>query len=198
MSWFHPYENVPQDGHASVPEVLACFRQQRNVLLRFAVLITGDQATAEHSLEKACELTLKGHAPFREWLTQWARVATVTTAISHCIAAIRECEAMYKDQRCPHAEHVSLIDDAERERRLNALIATDPDVLISQLDPLSRALLVLRVATESSIQDCVLRLNVSRPAVLAANCAAMTWLMNCSSKEADGQECLVEAQAEER
>jgi hypothetical protein len=35
---------------------------------------------------------------------------------------------------------------------------------------------VLRIAIRSSIQDCSLRLNVSRAAVLAANCYAMTWL----------------------
>ena len=185
MSWFHPYENVANDGHASVSEVLACFRQERNVLLRLAFLITGDNAAAEQSLKNACEMTVKGHGPFREWLSQWARVATITTAISHCIGAIRQCEAMYKDQRCTHAEHLSHGDDAEREHRLNAVIATDPDVMIAQLDPLSRAVLVLRVATGSSIQDCVLRLNVSRPAVLAANCAAMTWIDSLQENKSD-------------
>ncbi len=51
-----------------------------------------------------------------------------------------------------------------------------PRNCIAELDPLCRAVLVLRVAIRSSIQDCALRLNVSRAAVLAANCHAMTWL----------------------
>ena len=197
MSWFQPYENVANDDHASVAEVLACFRQQRNVLLRLAFLITGDNATAEQSLQSACGTTLKGHAPFREWLSQWARVATITNAISQCIGDIRKCEAMHKDQRCTHAEHLSKGDDAEREHRLNAVVATDPEVVITELDPLSRAVLVLIVATGSSIQDCVMRLNVSRPAVLAANCAALTWLHDLQLKDADPRTCPAEHHLEQ-
>jgi DNA-directed RNA polymerase specialized sigma24 family protein len=196
MSWFHPYENVANDGYASVSEVLACFRQERKVLLRFAFLITADNTAAEQSLENACEMTVKGHGPSREWLSQWVRVATITTAISHCIGAIRQCEAMYNDQHCTHAEHRSQADDAEREHRLNAVVATDPQVVITQLDPLSRAVLLLRLAIGWSIQDCVLRLNVSRPAVLAANCAAMTWLHDLQLKQADSRKCPAEQQTE--
>jgi hypothetical protein len=42
--------------------------------------------------------------------------------------------------------------------------------------------LVLRVALRSSIQDCVLRLIVSRAAILAANCRAITWLRELQLK----------------
>jgi hypothetical protein len=52
----------------------------------------------------------------------------------------------------------------------------DAQKMIAELDPLCRAILVLRIAIGSSIQDCSLRLNVSRAAVLASNCLAMTWL----------------------
>ncbi len=198
MSWFHAYDNAASHGHASHSEVLACFRREKDVLFRLAFLITGDHAAAEQSLQKACELTVKGHAPFREWLSQWARVATITTAISHSMAAIGECEATYKDQRCTHAEHCSQSDDAERELKLKAVVTSDPEVVISQLDALSRAVLVLRVATGSSIQDCVLRVNVSRPAVLAANCAAMTWLDDIQVKPMDSGQCTVQQQSKER
>ena len=185
MAWIHAHENITNDGHASVSEVLACFRRERNVLHQLAFLITGDNAAAEQCVENACAMTVKGHAPFREWLTQWARVATITTAISHCMAEIRNCEAMYKNQRCTHAEHLMQGGDAELEHRCNALALLDPANVIIQLDPLSRAVLVLRVATGSSIQDCVLRLNVSRPAVLAANCAAMSWIDGLQEKKSD-------------
>ena len=36
---------------------------------------------------------------------------------------------------------------------------------LAELDPLCRAILVLRIAIRSSIQDCSFRLNVSRAAV---------------------------------
>jgi hypothetical protein len=177
MGWFHTNEvAMDRRDHASVLEVLACFRDERSLLFRLALLITRDEATADESVVNACEITVQGHSPFRDWLTEWAKAATITSAISRCIGAIRGCEAAYKDLRCSHSEHLSQSDDAERKQRLGVVLSTDPKVVTAELDPLARAVLVLRVALRSSIQDCVLRLNVSRSAVLGANCRAMTWL----------------------
>jgi hypothetical protein len=177
MGWFHANDKtMDRRDHASVLEVLACFRDERSLLFRLALLITGDEATASQSVVNACETTVQGHSPFRDWLTEWAKAATITSAVSRCIGAIRGCEAAYKDLRCSHREHLSQGDDAERERRLGVVLNIDPRVVIAELDPLARAVLVLRVALRSSIQDCVLRLNVSRVAIFAANCRAMTWL----------------------
>lgn len=177
MGWFHTH-NPATNGrdHASVAEVLACFRDEKSLLFRLALLITGNEAAAEQSVVNACEMTVQGHSPFRDWLTEWAKSATLTSAISRCTNAIRGCEATYRHERCTHAEHMSWSDDAERAHTLSVLLAADPTVVIAQLDALSRAALILRLATRSSIQDCVVRLNVSRAAVLAANCRAMTWL----------------------
>ncbi len=63
-------------------------------------------------------------------------------------------------------------DAEERAASLDLILGADAQKLIAELDPLCRAVLVLRVAIRSSIQDCALRLNVSRAAVLAANCHA--------------------------
>ncbi|MBZ5664144.1 MAG: hypothetical protein LAO30_06020 [Acidobacteriia bacterium] len=183
MGWFHTNEVVvDRRDQASVLEVLACFRDERSLLFRLALLITSDEATANQSVVNACETTVQGHSPFRDWLTEWAKAATITSAICRCIAAIRSCEAAYKDLRCSHSEHLSQGDDAEREHRLSVVLSTDPRVVIAELDPLARAVLVLRLALRSSIQDCVLRLNVSRAAILAANCHAMTWLRELQLK----------------
>ena len=177
MSWFHS-STAPVDArnHASPAEVVACFQDQRNVLGRLAFLITGDQATADQAVVQACEITLQGNSPFRDWLLEWAKAATIASAISHGTEAIRICEAAYKDRRCPHVEHLSQGDAEERAASLDLILGADAQTLIAELDPLCRAVLVLRVAIRSSIQDCALRLNVSRAAVLAANCHAMTWL----------------------
>ncbi len=190
MGWFHANEvAMDRRDHASVLEVLACFRDERSLLFRLALLITGDEATANQSVVNACEMTVQGHSPFRDWLTEWAKAATVTSAISRGIDAIRACEAAYKDLRCSHSEHFSQGDGPERERRLSIVLGTDPRVVIAELDPLARAVLVLRVALRSSIQDCMLRLNVSRAAVLAANCYAMNWLHELQLKRmGDGQQ----------
>jgi DNA-directed RNA polymerase specialized sigma24 family protein len=161
---------------ASAAEIVACFHSEGARLGKLAFLITGDQATADQAVVRACEMTLRGNSPFRDWLFEWAKVATIASAISNGTEAIRICEGAYKDRRCPHVEHLSQGDDEERAANLDLILGTDAQTLIAELDPLCRAVLVLRVAIRSSIQDCALRLNVSRAAVLGANCHALTWL----------------------
>ena len=177
MSWFHSsIEAVVARNHASPAEIVACFQNQSNVLGRLAFLITGDQETADQVVVQTCEMTLQGNSPFRDWLFEWAKAATIASAISHGTEAIRSCEPTYKDVRCPHAEHLWQGDSDERALSLDLVLGTDALTLIAEWDPLCRAVLVLRAALRSSIQDCALRLNVSRAAVLGANCHVLTWL----------------------
>ena len=177
MSWFHSSAaTLDTRNHASPAEIVACFQDQRNVLGRLAFLITGDQATADQAVVQACEITLQGNSPFRDWLLEWAKAATIASAISQGKGAIRICEAAYKDHKCPHVEHLSPGDAEERAASLDLILEADAQTLIAELDSLCRAVLVLRVAIRSSILDCALRLNVSRAAVLAANCHVLTWL----------------------
>lgn len=175
MSWFGVKRNcLTGRDQASVFEVVACFRDERALLFRLALLIAGDKATAEQSVVNACNMTVQGHSPFRDWLTEWAKSSTIMSAISKTADAIRGCEPEYKDLRCLHSEHRGLGNDGER--RMSLLFGIDPSIIIAELDPLARSVLVLRTAVGASIQDCALRLNVSRSTVLAANCRAMTWL----------------------
>jgi hypothetical protein len=155
------------------------------------LLITGDAATAEQCVVNACETTVQGHSPFRDWLTEWAKSATIMSAISKAANAIHGCAPAYEDRRCPHSEHLSQGNDAERERDIRFVCGTDPGIILAELDPLARAVLVLRTAIRASIQDCVLRLNVSRTAVLAANCRAMTWLHDTQRQRVSGEEAVV-------
>jgi hypothetical protein len=163
-------------NQASAAEIVACFRDERYLLTKLAFLITADQASADQSVDNACSVTLHGNSPFRDWLLEWAKAATITSAISQKLPVLRNCEAAYQDKSCKHAEHSWQRDAGEREASLNLIVKADPSKLIAELDSLCRAILVLRLAIRASIQDCVLRLNVSRAAVLAANCQAMTWL----------------------
>ena len=186
MSWFHSNTAaVDSRNYASPAEIVACFQDQRNVLGRLAFLITDDQATADQAVVQACEITLQGNSPFRDWLLEWAKVATIASAIARGTEAIRICEAAYKDRRCPHVEHLSQGDAEERAASLDLILGADTQKLLAELDPLCRAILVLRVAIRSSIQDCALRLNVSRAAVLGAYCHAMTWLHDGHVKPAE-------------
>jgi len=180
MSWFHSSTApVNARNHASPAEVVACFQDQRIVLARLAFLITGDHATADQAVVQACETTLRGNSPFRNWLLEWAKSATIAAAISLPGKATRMYEAMYEDRRCPHVEHLCQFDDERRVAGLVLILQMNAQRIIAELDPLCRAILVLRLAVRSSIQDCSLRLNLSRAAVLAANCHAMTWLDHC-------------------
>jgi len=186
MSWFHSSTAaVDARNHASPAEVVACFQDQGNVLSQLAFLITGDRATADQAVAEACEITLQGNSPFRDWLFEWAKAATIASAISHGTEAIRICEAAYKDRRCPHVEHLSQSDAEERAASLDLILGADTRKLLAELGPLCRAVLILRVAIRSSIQDCALRLNVSRLAVLGANCHAMTWLQKRQVKRVE-------------
>jgi hypothetical protein len=183
MSWSHARTPaVDARNHASAAEIVACFRDQRSLLDKLAFLITADEAVAEKAIAQACDTTLQGNSPFRNWLLEWAKAATIAAAISLHGEAIRSCEPTYKDRRCPHVEHLSQGNAEERAASLDLILEADTQKLLTELDPLCRAVLVLRIAIRSSVQDCSLRLNVSRAAVLVANCHAMTWLDHCQVK----------------
>jgi len=177
MSWFHASTTtVDARDHASAAEIVACFRNEAKLLDRLAFFITADRTTSEQAVAQACETTLQGNSPFRNWLLEWAKAATIARATSLQGLAIRACEAMYKERRCPHVDHLCHLDNEGRAASLALILRMDPQRIIAELDSLCRAILVLRIAVRSSIQDCCLRLNVSRAVVLAANCLAMTWL----------------------
>jgi DNA-directed RNA polymerase specialized sigma24 family protein len=163
-------------NHASATEVVACFQNERSLLSRLAFLITGDQATAEESVVNACEITLQGHSPFRDWLLEWAKTATIASAISRRAEAIRACEETYENESCSYVERLPQAYKNGRTASLKLILQADPERMIAELDLLCRAVLVLTLAVGSSIQDCVLRLNVCRAAVLAAASRAMAWL----------------------
>jgi hypothetical protein len=177
MSWFHSSTpTVDARQHASPGEIVACFRDKAKILNSLAFFITGDRATAEKAVAQACETTLQGNRPFSDWLLEWAKAATITAAISLQGKAIRMCEAMYKFRQCPHAEHLYQLDDERRAASIALMLQMDAQRISAELDPLCRSILVLRSTIRSSIQECSIRLNVSRTVVLAANCLAMTWL----------------------
>ena len=177
MSWFSSSATaVDARNHASAAEIVACFQNETKLLDRLAFFITADRTTAEQAVAQACETTFQGNSPFRNWLLEWAKAATIARAISLQGLAIRACEAVYKERRCPHVDHLCHLDNEGRAASLALILRMDAQKIIAELDPLCRAILVLRIAIRSSIQDCSLRLNVSRAVVLAANCLAMTWL----------------------
>ncbi|MBS1850764.1 MAG: hypothetical protein JST79_07620 [Acidobacteria bacterium] len=177
MSWFFSNINAESDRkRASAAEIVACFSRERPMLARLALLITGEPAAAGQCIADACDQTVAASHPFQDWLVEWAKAATITCAISRSAETIRHCQVTSQAQRW--ADHPGLADDDDQGRAeaLHTILQVDPDEILGELDALSRAVLVLRVAIRASIQDCVLRLNVSRSAVLAAQDRALCWL----------------------
>jgi len=168
-------KSIRKANRASETEILACFRDESDLLFRLAWFITGDEASAAQSVIAGRETALHRPGPVREWLREWAKWVTIKAAVSMNREAICQCEPAYNHVHCTHPDHL-LSQSVLSSRRRDLLSHINPRIIFSELDPLARAILILRTAVNASIFDCVLRLNVSHDAVLAANCWAMTWL----------------------
>ncbi len=173
-----PEKRKAQAKRVSTLEILARFEDEHETLSRLAFVITGDIGTAERSVSEARELVRNGvyPFPFREQLTEWVKWVTIKAAITNSLHEIALCESRYANQNCMHSEHLLNGNDSKLREFRNFLLRIDPQIVIGELDPLARALAILRTTVRASILDCILRLKLSLDTVLAANCRAMTWL----------------------
>jgi hypothetical protein len=166
----------------SSSEILECFRDERDLLFRIALLITGNIAAAEQSLVDARELAKNGLVPFHDWLVTWAVRVTTKAAILNSRDAIYGCETAYANARCDHIEHLLQSNVIDRGADAAFLFRIDPGIVIAELDPLARTILVLRILAKSSISNCALQLGVSTSTAVAANCRAMGWLRDATQE----------------
>ena len=175
MSWF-PVVKLTNAvrTQASASDITSCFHNEKETLFRLAFLITGDEAQAEASVINAYELTLQGKTPFRDWLFEWAKSATVRSAIRARLDDIRRCETAYKVCDCEESEYLS--QHTGQQRMAESIWHLVPGLVICQFDPFARSVLVLRGALHASVRDCAVQLNVSRESVVAAQCRMNTWL----------------------
>ena len=162
---------------ASTFEILAGFEDKREILWRMAFVITGDIEGAERSVSEARELVSNEvyPLPFREQLTEWVKWMTVKAAITNSLHEIARCESRYVHQNCIHSEHLLNGSDSKLREFRNFLLQIEPEIVVAELDPLARAVAILRTTARASILDCILRLQLSLDTVLAANCRAMDW-----------------------
>ena len=196
MPWYcFASKSVGKGNRASGTGILACFRDERDLLFRLAWFITGDEASAAQSVIAGRETALHRPSPVREWLLEWAKWVTIKAAVSIDREAICECEPAYNQVHCSHPDHL-LSQSVPSSRKRDLLSHINPRIIFSELDPLPRAILILRTAVNASIFDCVLRLDVSHDALLAANCRAMTWLSEVQLRCTRERQC-VHAEADE-
>lgn len=188
MFWFkrnHAQEIFPRDPRfASVAEIRETFASLNEELLWLAEVITADVSVAAGCVINATRLSENHSTIFRDWLAQWARIATIRGSLDHVRAEISStAEQKYQYVRCSHRGHEVLSSgEAAALQRWPAM------TLAAQLDPLSRAVLILRGIEHAAIQDCALNLSVPRAAVLSAYCGALGWLASGTASQCNVRE----------
>jgi hypothetical protein len=169
-----PKKRKAEAKRVSTFEILARFEVEHETFSRLAFVITGDIGAAERSVSEARELVTNGAHPF-PFLTEWVKWVTIKAAITNSLHEIARCESRYVNQNCMHSEHLLNGNNSKLSEFRNFLLQIDPEIVIGELDPLARAVAILRTTARASILDCILRLKLSLDTVLAANCRAMTW-----------------------
>jgi hypothetical protein len=173
MSRIHSTKKkIVEAKRASTSEITVRFQHEHEILSRLALVITGDIGAAELSVCKARELVTNGASPFP---SEWHKRVTIEAAITNSFHEITRCESRYMYLNCDHSEHLLNGNDSKLREFRNLLLHIDPEIVIGELDPLARAVAILRTTGRASILDCILLLKLSLDTVLAANCRAMTW-----------------------
>lgn len=189
MSCIHPanLKRVAVNRVSSL-EILQRFRDEHEVLLALSLLITGNIRDAEGAVSKARELMTNWMNPFvlTEQLTKWVRWVTIKAAVADSLDEIRHYEPRYLNRTCTHAEHL-LDGNSKLQQFYDFLVHLNPAIVIAEVDPLARAVAVLRTTSRASILDCTLPLKLSADTVLAANCRAMSWIAQ-KWNEIDGEQ----------
>jgi hypothetical protein len=148
MSCIHPANlNRAAVNRVSSLEILARFRDEHEVLLALALLITGNIRNAEGAVSKARELMTTWLIPTAspEQLTKWVRWVTIKAAVAGNLDEIRYYEPRYLNRTCIHAEHL-LHGNSKLQQFHDFLLHLNPTIVIAELDPLARAVAVLRGA----------------------------------------------------
>src|SRR5208283_3294938 len=154
-------------AQALVDATNSCRANAEDILFRLAFLITGDQAQAEDSIIRAYELAEQGEMPFRERQFECANCATVRSAIQSRLADIRECKDLYESSDCKQPKRRPQVIRPELQATTESILHLDPEMVITELDPLARAILVLRGVLRASVRDCSIQFNMSSKSVLA-------------------------------
>jgi len=189
MSCIQPaiFKSTPVDRMSSL-EIMERFRNEHRLLLAMTHLITGNLRNAENTVSKARELMTHSVIPFMTpgQLTKWIRWVTIKAAVADNLDEIKFYEPTYCKRSCTHADHL-LQGNLKLQQFHDFLLHLQPATVITELDPLARAVAVLRGTSRVSILDCALPLKLSVDTVLAANCRAMTWIAE-KRNEAEGEQ----------
>ena len=156
-----------RSAFASYEDVRKVFRECRVELEWLAYFITGDRDAAASCVVDAGGLSQSHHQVFEEWLSRWARYATIRLALRSQKTRIDQLSVCYAQPACVHEKHDLLSVD------LIELLMIEADVLVSRLDIISRAALVICGIEKHSVSEAALLLGVSSACVRAAYCQGL-------------------------
>jgi hypothetical protein len=154
----------------STAEIPDPFADQRESLYWTALMITGDAELAGRSVIDATSISETSSHDFRDWLVLWAHLATARSALNSVRSSIQQTAKRYADWSCSHHSHEPL--SLSETRILQEL---DTNLAIEQLDPLARAVLVLRGCHGAFFDDCMFLPNVPIHSAVGAYCTALEW-----------------------
>jgi DNA-directed RNA polymerase specialized sigma24 family protein len=152
---------------ASCEDVHRVFKEFRAELEWLAYFITGDQDAAAACVVDAGGLSQSHHHVFEEWLLHWARYATIRLALRSQKPRIDQLSNSYAQSTCVHEKHDLLSAD------LVELLMIEAGTLVSRLDVISRAVLVICGIEKHSVSEAALLLGVSSACVRAAYCRGL-------------------------
>lgn len=135
-----------------------------------ALLITGEAAVANESILCASQLSASAGGVFCDRLIRRVRSVTARSAVRTARRLISTSASNYA-AASPERSGFKVLSDEE----IRSLYQVNPREVTTELDPLSRSVLVLRGMQRASISDCELLLAVPRRYIINAYCHAMLW-----------------------
>jgi tRNA(Met) C34 N-acetyltransferase TmcA len=138
-----------------------------------ALLITGEAAAANESILCASQLSAGAGGVFCDRLIRKARALTARSAV-RTVHRLISTSASSHDVASSKRLDFKVLPDEE----IRSLYQVNPREVSTELDPLSRSVLVLRGMQRASISECALLLAVPRRHIINAYSHAMLW-WNC-------------------
>ncbi|MBV9341325.1 MAG: hypothetical protein JO159_10615 [Acidobacteria bacterium] len=146
------------------------FSEYRETLVWLANFLTGDKNVAEACVIDACALAEAQTPGLQGWPVEWARLATIRSAMEMQQKRIAQLSSVYAHRPCIHGGHRALVQES-----IEVLVA-ESDALIGKLDVLCRFALLLCGLEKHSAQKAALLLSIEHASVEGAYCAAVRYL----------------------
>jgi hypothetical protein len=167
--------------HLDTETVGGVFSGYREELEWLGSFLTGDEQIGAACVIDACALAESKNPGFQGWLLEWARLATIRSAVQIQQRRIAQLSFAYMQHRCIHGGHPALsADSVER-------LVEESSWIMRRLDVLCRFALVICGIEKRSAQQAASLLGVDRTSVEGAYCTAIKCLEVIGCGQFEGQ-----------